>query len=79
LAELQDLVVPRVHAAGGEERDDVERVVRESGLDVRPTGAGVHALRFERDVDERRALGDDLSRAEGVVADLRSKNRTKSS
>mmetsp|Transcript_561 Transcript_561/g.1781 ORF Transcript_561/g.1781 Transcript_561/m.1781 type:complete len:455 (-) Transcript_561:358-1722(-) len=46
LAELQDLVVPRVHAAGGEERDDVERVVRESGLDVRPTGAGVHALRF---------------------------------
>ena len=64
------LVEPRVHAPVRDQADEVQRVLRQRALHVLPAIAGEYRAVFERNVDERRALLDDLPRAERVVANL---------
>ena len=59
-----------MNAARAEKGDDVEGVLFEGGLDVLPAGVVEHAPRLQGDVDKGGTLGDNLTSAKRVVANL---------
>lgn len=66
----KQLVVARVHPAGGEQADEVQRVLRERLRHVLPAVPRHEAAVRERLVHQRRALRDQLPAAQRVVANL---------